>query len=145
MKKFKKIIFFIIILGILGGGYAYYYTFHKPHKNTFDLKADYSLSASDLFSEYENDEEASNKKYLGKIIEVSGKIVNIKEFDGNFEISLEDEMEGVTCLVDSSYAIQQKKELDQLKPEQIIKIKGQCNGYLMGVKMDRCVLILDKK
>ena len=141
----KRIIAIIIVLGILGGGSAYYYTFHKPHKNTFNLKADYALTAFDLFSKFENDEDSANKKYLGKILEVTGKIVNVKKFDGNYEISLEDEMEGITCLVDSNYAVQQKRELDKLEPEQIVKIKGQCNGYLMGVKMDRCVLVSDKK
>ena len=50
-------------------------------------------------------------------------------------------MEGVTCLVDSSYAIQQKAILDKIKVDDNIKIKGQCNGYLMGVKMDRCIVV----
>ncbi len=145
MKKLKKIFLILIVLCIAGGGIAYYYTFHKPHKNTFNLKAEYSLSAPELYSEYENDEDNANKKYLGKILQVKGKIVNIKKFDSNYEISLKDEMEGITCLVDSNYAVQQKKELDNLKPEQLISIKGQCNGYLMGVKMDRCVLVLDNK
>ncbi len=141
----KRIIAIIIVLGIIGGGSAYYYTFHKPHKNTFNIKADYALTASDLFSKFENDEDNANKKYLGKILEVTGKIVNMKVFNGNYEISLEDKMEGITCLVDSNYAVQQKRELDRLKPNQTIKIKGQCNGYLMGVKMDRCVLVSGKK
>ncbi len=145
MKKMIKIILVLIVLGIIGGGYAYYYTFHKPHKNTFDIKAEYSLAAPDLFSKFESDEDSANKEYLGKILEVKGKIVDVKEFNGNYEISLEDEMEGITCLVDSNYAVQQKRELDNLKTGQIIKVKGQCNGYMMGVKMDRCVLVSDKK
>ena len=137
----KKIIMGVLLLGILGGIGAYYYTFHKPHKDTFSLKADFSLKAESLFSEFESDEEHSNSKYLGKLIEVEGIIVGINSFDGNYEISLLDEMEGVTCLVDSSYAIQQKHELTNLKINDKIKIKGQCNGFLMGVKLDRCVLV----
>jgi len=144
MKKMKKIIAIIIVLGIIGGGSAYYYTFHKPHKNTFNLKAEYALAAPQLFSKFESDEDSANKEYLGKILEVTGKIVDVKKFEGNYEISLEDEMEGITCLVDSNYAVQQKRELDKLKPGQIVKIKGQCNGYMMGVKMDRCVLVLQE-
>ncbi len=138
----KKILAIIIVLGIIGGGVAYYYAFHKPHKNTFNLEAVKSFTASELFSTFENDEEKANKNFLGKILEVEGKIVDIKKFEGNYEISLKDEMEGITCLVDSNYAIQQKKELENLKTGQIIKVKGQCNGFMMGVKMDRCVLVI---
>ncbi len=130
-----------LILGLLAGFGAYYYTFHKPHKNTFNLKADYSVKAQNLFSNFEEDEDKANTKYLGKIIEVEGKVVGIKKFSDNFEISLMDDLEGVTCLVDSNYAVQQKAILDKIKVDDIIKIKGQCNGYLMGVKLDRCVVV----
>jgi len=141
MNKKVKILMVFLILGLLAGFGAYYYTFHKPHKNTFNLKADYSVKAQNLFSNFEEDEDKANTKYLGKIIEVEGKVVGIKKFSDNFEISLMDDLEGVTCLVDSNYAVQQKAILDKIKVDDIIKIKGQCNGYLMGVKLDRCVVV----
>lgn len=138
-----KLKVFILLFGLLllvafGG---YYYTFHKPHQNTFDVKAKHSVNAEKLFSEFESDEEKANTKYLGNIIEVEGKVVNINKFDGNFEISLNDELEGITCLIDSIYAIQQKEYLSNIKIDDIVKLKGQCNGFLMGVKLDRCVLV----
>ena len=141
MNNKLKIFLLLIVLLLLGGFGAYYYTFHKPHQNTFDVKAKYSVEAKNLFSEFESDEEKANTKYLGNIIEVEGKVVNINKFNGNFEISLNDELEGITCLVDSNYAIQQKQDLDNIKINDFIKVKGQCNGFLMGVKLDRCVLV----
>ncbi len=126
---------------ILGAFGAYYYTFHMPHKNTFNLKPEYTVKAQNLFSSFDDDEDKANEKFLGKIIEVEGKVVGVKKFNNNYEISLLDDMEGVTCLVDSNYAVQQKAILDNIKTDDIIKIKGQCNGYLMGVKLDRCVVV----
>lgn len=141
MSKKLKIFLTIVLIGLIGAGGAYYYTFHKPHKNTFNLKPEFSLKADNLFSDFDENEEKANTKYLGKILEVEGKVVGIKKINSNYEISLIDDMEGVTCLVDSSYAIQQKDILDKIKVDDIIKVKGQCNGYLMGVKMDRCVVV----
>jgi len=136
-----KMLLGIVVIGIIGAFGVYYYTFHKPHQNTFDMKAEFSLNAQNLFSDFENDEEKANTKYLGNIIEVEGKVVGVKKFNNNFEISLNDDMEGITCLVDSIYAIQQKQILDKIKVGDMVKIKGQCNGFLMGVKMDRCVVV----
>ncbi len=137
----KKVLFSILILIIISAIGAYYYTFHMPHKNTFNLKPEYTVKAQSLFSSFDEDEDNANKKFLGKIIEVEGKVVGVKKFNNNYEISLLDDMEGVTCLVDSNYAVQQKVILDNIKTDDIIKIKGQCNGYLMGVKLDRCVVV----
>lgn len=144
MSKKVKIFVYIILFGFIAAGGAYYYTFHKPHKNTFDLKAAYTVNAEELYSSFDDDEDKANTKYLGKIIEVKGKVVGVNKFNNNYEISLNDDMEGITCLVDSSYAVQQKTILDNIKEDDIIKIKGQCNGFLMGVKMDRCIIVTDK-
>ena len=137
----KKIFFSILLLMIIGAIGAYYYTFHMPHKNTFNLKPEYTVEAENLYSSFDDNEDEANKKFLGKIIEVKGKVVGVKKFNNNYEISLLDDMGGVTCLVDSNYAVQQKAILDNIKADDIIKIKGQCNGYLMGVKLDRCVVV----
>ncbi len=141
MSKKIKIITAILVLGLIGAVGAYYYTFHMPHKNTFKIKPEFSLKAGKLYDDFDNDEDKANAKYLGKIIEVEGKVVGVNKFNDNYEISLKDDMEGITCLVDSNYAIQQKALLEKIKADDIIKIKGQCNGFLMGVKLDRCVVV----
>ncbi|MBU8892987.1 MAG: OB-fold putative lipoprotein [Bacteroidales bacterium] len=135
----KKILILAIIVTV-SGLIAYLFVFHKPHKNTFKLKAEYIISASELLTEFETDENNANSKYLGKIIQVEGEIIKIKNISGNYEISFIDELFGVTCIVDSVYAVQQRDELIQLKVGNNIKIKGQCNGYLSDVKLDRCII-----
>jgi hypothetical protein len=144
VKKAYIIVILVFVVLILAGLGINYYVFHQKHKNTFDLKAEYKLTADNLFKEFEADETKANSKYLGKIIEIEGKIIGIKEFSGSYQISFIDEVFGVTCMVDSNYAIQQKEELLKLKPGDTVKIKGQCNGYLSDVKLDRCVLETNK-
>jgi hypothetical protein len=144
MKKSYKIAIFVAAVAIIAGMGVYYYVFHKEHPNTFELNAVYKISADDLFKEFEANEATANAKYLGKIIQVEGKIVGIKEFSGSYQVSFVDEVFGVTCMIDSNYAVQQKKEILNIKPGNQIKIKGQCNGYLSDVKLDRCVIAEDK-
>lgn len=137
MKKLLILSLIILICGIA----AYLFVFHKPHKNTFNLKAEYSITANELLSEFKIDENIANSKYLGRIIQLEGEIVAVKSISGSYEISFIDELFGVTCMVDSVYAIQQTKILEQLKVGDNITVKGQCNGYLTDVKLDRCVVL----
>jgi len=137
MKKLLLLALIVLIFGIA----AYLFVFHKPHKNTFNLKAEYTISARELLNEFETDENSANTKYLGKIIQLEGEIVTVKNILGSYEISFIDELFGVTCMVDSVYAVQQTVKLEQLKVGDNIAVKGQCNGYLTDVKLDRCVVL----
>lgn len=140
MKKRYKVLIITTVI-IITGLSVYFYVFMKPHKNTFDLQAEYNVSANKLFTEFETDESNANSKYLGKIIQIEGKIIKIKNISNSFEVSFIDEIFGVTCVIDSVYAIQQKDELKELKIGNNVKIKGQCNGYLADVKLDRCIIV----
>jgi tRNA_anti-like len=137
MKKILILALIVLIFGIA----AYLFIFHKPHKNTFNLKAEYTISADELLNEFETDENNANSKYLGKIIQLEGEIVTVKNISESYEISFIDELFGVTCMVDSVYAVQQTEKLKQLKAGDNVTIKGQCNGYLTDVKLDRCVVL----
>ena len=143
MKKKYKVILISILALIVIGILSVIYIFNKPHKNTFDLDAEYSLNAIELFYEFNNDEQTANSKYLGKIVEVKGALVNVNENADGIELSLEDEIFGVTCLIDSSYAATQNIEISNLKLNDKITIKGQCNGFLTDVKIDRCILVIE--
>lgn len=138
----KKLIWIVAVLaigGIVASG-AWWYTFHKPALNVFDEKAAYSLTAADLINQFTNNESLADSMYVGKVISVNGTIAGINSIDSRVEVSLEDEMMGVICLIDSSYAIQQINEIKALKTGDKVKMKGKCNGYLMDVRLDNCVI-----
>ena len=81
-----------------------------------------------------------NKKYLNKIILVSGKVQGTVVNDtGMTGLSLESgsPMGGVICEFDTkSDPVKQKYE-----PGTELKLKGICTGKLMDVVLSRCVIV----
>lgn len=134
----KKILLFLLVLVIGGGAYGIY-MYNKPHKNMQRQGADFELSASDLYSDFENDESAANTKYLDKIIQVSGNIREIIKEEDKVSIILEtgNLLGGITCELDdhSQHDISSLSEGDQLI------LKGICTGMLMDVVLVRCIII----
>lgn len=133
----KKYILLGILIVILVGGGTGYYMFNKKVPTLESTTPDFVMSANDLFNEFENDETKALKKYENKIIEVTGKVISVKnnEFDSN--IILEADMAmigGVNC----SFKYKQDKEI---KKGSIVTIKGQCQGFLMDVILNNSQLI----
>lgn len=99
-----------------------------------------SMSAQGLYAFYSNDEDSANKKYLGKIIEVTGTVVEIEnQQDTLFTILLGDTLQSgsVSCLIDKNQiAIAKNKILGD-----VVKLKGICTGFLMDVELNRCVFV----
>jgi hypothetical protein len=138
-NMFKRILLFIIIIGIIGAIASYMW--NKPHKDIAAAKEDFILSATQFYKEYSTDEVASNAKYLEKVIAVEGVL---------FEIQLENPDEPTVALStaepDITVRCGFKKELledvKKLKVGDKIKIKGKCDGMdMFGVVMTQCSLI----
>ena len=83
-RKILKIIAILGVAGILIGGGIGYYMFNMPHRDVQSADADYSLTASEIVSEYLTDRDAANMKYLSangesKILEITGVVSKISE------------------------------------------------------------------
>ena len=132
----KKII--IVALILCGSAVAYgFYLFHKPHQGVANKEAAYTLESKQLFNEFDQNENAANNKYLGKIVCVYGKVAD-KAVDtkGMLSLILEGgEMAGVGCQFDKSVM----DEIKNFKKGQVIKVKGVCTGMLMDVVLVDCV------
>jgi hypothetical protein len=99
-----------------------------------------SLAASDLCALYSNYEDSANKKYLGKIIEVTGSVIEIEnQQDTLLTILLGDTLQParVSCLIDKKHFAAAKNNILGNK----ISLKGICTGYLMDVELNRCVVV----
>ena len=59
----KKILYLLIIGGLLGGAYGYY-LYNKPVQSLKDTKADIVVAADALLAEFESNETAANGKYI---------------------------------------------------------------------------------
>ena len=140
MKKSVKIILIIVLVGILGVGGYILYVFTKAPAEASNLKPDIIIDATKFFSTYEEDEEAANKVYLDKLIQVEGKVAEIFANNaGELNIILKEEggFAGVSC----SFIPKEQEKLAKLIAGDHVKIKGFCTGMLMDVVLNRCVLV----
>ena len=134
MKKYLKYVLLLVVIG----GVSFYFYSNKPHKNINNAAVDLELSSTQLFTDFENNEQEANQKYLDKIVEVSGKVKEVSlDEEGNTSITLESgsEMFGVICQLDNLT----KHARTNFKKGEEIKLKGICTGVLMDVVLVRCV------
>lgn len=130
MKR-KKIIRYILIslfIIIAAAALYIYKEYNRTHKDTAALKPDYSFTAGDLIKEFETDEQASNKKFWDKVIQVEGLVKEIsKDEKGFYTLALGDSssMSSVRCSIDSVHS----NEASAVKKGSIVAVKGICSGF----------------
>jgi len=132
----KKILYFIlglIIILIV----AYFVIMNLPQASVNNKTTDLSIQATELFSAYSNNENKANKLYNGKVIEVTGKLIDISEDEqGAYVLILNsgNDFGGILCTLHKN-----PKSLPKVGED--ITIKGQCNGLLMDVVLSKCVIV----
>jgi hypothetical protein len=132
----SQILFGMIMLVILCSGGAWY-LYNKPGESFVTGDPVYSVSASELFVEFEADAAAADKKYLNRIIAVTGQIADIRAVDSvgvNVTLSTGTSIFGVSC------RISDPREANGLRNGQLIRVKGLCTGVLMDVVLVKCVI-----
>ena len=130
MKK-KKVLTIIAIVGVAGfliaGGIGLY-MFKKPHRDVQSADVDYTLSVSEIVSEYLTSKDAANEKYLAsngdsKILEITGVVSKISEdFSGQKVVLLKGEQ--VKAGVSATFTSETNSNLGDVQVDQTITIKG---------------------
>ncbi|HJV79066.1 MAG TPA: hypothetical protein VJ602_11845 [Paludibacter sp.] len=123
------------------------YMFNKPKRNIAKTKAEYALTATQLITEFIQNEPAANSKYLsaayGKVIQVSGIIGEIN-LTGDTILNLSLKEPGMKS--GSVNCSMQRTELNKIKLLKIgdkVTVKGECTGYLNitnEVSVVKCLL-----
>ena len=98
----------------------------------------YTIYAGDIAQEYRDNEVAADDKYKGKIIEVWGTVDRITTgtFDDDIIIYLDND---VRLRIAEGY----KERVIELMPGDEMRVRGECNGNLVGYVSIRSVIILD--
>lgn len=140
-KNILIILGIILVTGLSGGGYGLY-LFFKTHKNLANVKPDFTLSAEALSNEFESDEDAASKKYIDKVVEITGPVSSValgSDSIVNVTLSEPGALSGIICSF-------QGRSVDDIKVKKgdVATIRGECSGILLDVLMNNCVLI-DKK
>ena len=130
----RNILLVMLVLMAIAAGVGYY-LYNKPAETTISSDADHTVSATELFAEFEQNEEAANSKYLNKVVAVTGKVSGLEPgANGATTVSLESgsDMFGVTC------EIADPAEGAGIKTGETITVKGLCTGMLMDVVLVKC-------
>ena len=133
----NKILLFGLIF-LLVAGFIGYKIYHKPHQNIQTAAADYRLTATELFTAFDENEKAANAKYLDKIISVTGEIAAVAEDDtGQVTVTLDGGgmLGGVVCKSDNF----SENGIKNPRAGEEITLKCKCTGMLMDVVLVRCV------
>jgi hypothetical protein len=127
-KKILKIAAIIIIAGLVIGGGIGLYMFNMPQRNVQTAKVDYTLTGSQIVTEYLAEKEAANKKYLSgdgnsKILLITGTVNKISDdFNGQKVILLKET--GDKAGVSASFTAETSHNADDLQPGSTVTIKG---------------------
>lgn len=128
MKK-KTIILSGIIVMVVLGILAYNYIY-QDHRNIDTEAPEFVLISEHLIDEFAKDVEASQKKYLNKVLKISGKTT---------------EVSNSTIVIDGSIFCQFRDKIsDKAKDNTTLSIKGRCIGYddlLEEIKLDQCSIV----
>jgi hypothetical protein len=139
MRKKHFFIAGIVLLSlvILGGLYGWY-LFQKPHVGVGGIKAVAHVEARGLFDGFQKDETASDKEFMGQVLEVRGKVSDVARTDSTLSVELEGESGagGINC----SMAPGENGKMPVPEKGTVITIKGRCTGFLMDVNMVDCVI-----
>ena len=134
MKTLKKLfIIFVLIASVLAG--IAYYLYNKTAPDVADLSAK-PVSAVNLFKDFATNETKANTSYLNKALQVSGKVLEVKQNQNRqTQIILDsgDPMFGIACTMDQTDK--------QVKPGDHVTIKGICTGYLNDVVIIKSLLL----
>ena len=139
--KIKYAIFAVLFLIILGVGVGLK-MFFKPHADIQKMDAAFKVEATALMDEFQKNETAATAKYSEKPLEISGKLVAKSKLpNGTDLLVLEDEMQGVSCELDSVWCAANQPVIQSLETGKPVTVKGICKGYLMEVKVNPAVVL----
>lgn len=97
-----------------------------------------SVSASQLVSEYKENEIAADSKYKGKTLEVSGSVGSIGESFGKQYVTLksDDIIIAVQCFLKSS----ESEKAATLSQGQSVTLQGKNDGMSLNISLSSCVI-----
>jgi hypothetical protein len=144
MKNWLKILIAIIILGVIAAYLVNKFYINKPHADIEHATPAYTMSADELWKQYNADLKLSDSLYTGKVIEVSGNLSRADKSDTlTFAVFV---MEADSMFGDKSIRCEMlpnySAELTSIASGTAVKIKGFCNGFdQTDVKFSKCSVV----
>lgn len=135
----KKKILILALLVATVAGYFGWRAYNKPVPTLHDVKPEIEIPAEQLFSDFTFDEETANQKYLGKVIRITGKLMEINLDNKDYStvyLDSADPMGSVSCQLEKG----EEAKLEKIENGQQLVIKGKCTGFAMDVVLTQCII-----
>ena len=141
---FKRILFGLLIISLLGAGMVWY-IFNEKFSDTSKTKADLTVNALDLIHEFEKNDSLANKKYAEKMVVVNGTISEVERADTTVNIKMI--APGSGSYIIFAFQQQHHEEAKTLNKGDSVSIKGSCSGGVFSqiletefITFKRCAL-----
>lgn len=127
-KKIIRIGIITVVAGIIITGAVGLYMFNMPRRDVLSAKADFSLTCSQIVTEYLDDASAANEKYLAadgdsKVLEITGTVNKISDdFDGKKVVLLKDDSDKAG--VSATFTPETSANAAKLEVGQKVTLKG---------------------
>lgn len=135
MKKLLKALLVLLIIIVIG----VIIFFNLPKSNIKSQNAAFSMNTAAIFQAFKKNETKANQKYLGKVLELEGKIID-KTIDRR-ESAVIRLSQGKRSQVMITLAGNQTENLAKYSVGDAIKVKAKCNGFIQEVVFDKGIIV----
>ena len=135
----KKLIIAVLLVGVLSFVGVYYFVFYRPTHHVRDIASEDAIvvSAKDIVKEFQTNETASNTKYLNKVAEISGEVVEAKKDQtGKPTVTLKSDDSFSNVFV----TLRGDKQLE-VKGGATITLRGVVTGFLSDVVINDGIVV----
>jgi hypothetical protein len=144
MNKWIKIIAILAVAGLIAAFLVWKFYINKPHADIENTPAAYSLNASELWKQYNQELKISDSLYTGKVVEISGNLSNIDKVDSLLYLVfvMEPDPDFGNKTIRCEMLAKYNGEAAALAPNSPVKVKGFCSGYdQTDIKFTKCSII----
>lgn len=129
MNKWLKIILILMAVGVIAAFAVYKFLYNMPHTDYAKAEPDYQIEAAALFEAYTQNREKAEKKYNGKVLQITGTPNKVEETDSLTIVVFTFSQgmfgnEGIRCTLLPQY----EKTAGNISGKSTT-IKGYCTGY----------------
>jgi hypothetical protein len=124
----RKILVWTVLSVILVSVAVIFFMATESNSGVVEEEAKYKLTVSDWVKEgLETSDSSFNQKYVGQIVEISGKVASVKalEAQNSTNVKLESGQEEVIV---GALFNKTSKEIQELAPGQDVTVVCECNG-----------------
>jgi len=130
----------IIIAGVIIAACACWglYLYNLPHRNVSGVHASVQMDAVGMCAEYKRDEVVADKRFVGKVVEVMGVVMESHLTGNRANIRLG--TSGSDMAVNCDFLVTDAGEFHIPPNGAKMTVKGRCTGFLQDVNLVDCVI-----